>query len=90
VTRLLLFIYLLEAGVLLLFVPWSAFWERNFFVEGWSGLGAVLTNPYVRGAVSGMGVVCLAAAGAELVSLISGRRSNESLHTSAEHPGVGG
>jgi ABC-type transport system involved in cytochrome c biogenesis permease subunit len=88
-TRLLLFIYFLEAGVLLLFVPWSGFWERNFFIEGWPVLAAFLTNPYVRGAISGMGVVCLVAAAAELVALFSGRGAGESLH-SAGHPGVGG
>jgi hypothetical protein len=89
VTRLLLFVYFLEAGVLLLFVPWSGFWERNFFLEGWPALGAVLTNPYVRGAISGMGLVCLVAAAAELVSVFWGRGAGESLH-SARHPGIGG
>ena len=27
-----LFVYFLEAGFLLLVVPWSVFWERNLFV----------------------------------------------------------
>ncbi len=47
-------------------IPWSTFWERNYFVE-WSPLvEAVLTSNYVRGAISGLGLVNVGAALVEL------------------------
>jgi hypothetical protein len=49
--------YFIEVGLLLIVVPWSAFWERNYFLEMWPPLAAVATNPFVRGAVTGLGVV---------------------------------
>jgi len=71
--RLLLVIYYVEAGLLLLVVPWSAFWERNLFVERIPWLGPALTNHFVRGAISGVGVVCLAAAIVELTTFVVSR-----------------
>jgi hypothetical protein len=76
-TRLLLFAYFLETGLLLLLAPWSAFWERNFFVETLPTLGAIMTNHFTRGAVSGIGAVCLGAACAELAGMIGDRRLRE-------------
>jgi hypothetical protein len=73
-TRILLVAYFLEVGVLLVFVPWSAFWERNYFTQLVPGLAAALGNPFVRGAVSGLGVINLIAGVAELFSLFSSRR----------------
>ncbi len=46
-----------ELGVLLLIVPWSAFWERNWFLQQYPALIPVLMNPFVRGAVSGLGLL---------------------------------
>jgi hypothetical protein len=71
--RLLLVIYFVEAGLLLLVAPWSAFWERNLFVERIPWLGDTLTNHFVRGAVSGVGVICLAAAVVELTTFVLAR-----------------
>jgi hypothetical protein len=73
VSRLLLFTYFVEAGLLLLVVPWTAFWERNPIVAGWPVVGDLLRNFYVRGAVSGLGVICLWAALTELALLLARR-----------------
>ena len=73
-TRILLVAYFIEVGVLLVFVPWSAFWERNYFTQLVPGLGAIVGNPFVRGAVSGLGVINVIAGVAELFSLFSSRR----------------
>jgi hypothetical protein len=54
-------------------IPWSAFWERNYFVEG-SALAAFFTSNYTRGAVSGLGLVNVWAALGELSDLF-GRKS---------------
>ena len=50
---------------MLIVAPWSAFWDRNFFaqlpfVAGW------VSNSFVRGAVSGIGVITGLAGLAEL------------------------
>jgi ABC-type transport system involved in cytochrome c biogenesis permease subunit len=66
---------LLETGLLLVLIPWSAFWERNYFVEWSSTLGALLTNNYFRGAITGLGVLNVWAALAELSDMFASRKS---------------
>lgn len=73
-TRLLLAIYFFEAGVLLLAVPWTGFWDRNYFVYVVPALGSVIGSDYVRGAISGLGLINVAAGVSELVSLFVSRR----------------
>jgi hypothetical protein len=68
-SRLLVFVYFLETGLLLLVVPWSVFWERNGLAERVPFLRSLLLNHFVRGAISGVGLICLAAAVAEIVTL---------------------
>ena len=57
-------------------IPWSAFWERNYFVETWPTLGGLLTNNYTRGAISGLGLVNVWAALAELADLFGSKAPN--------------
>jgi hypothetical protein len=66
--------YFLEVGFLLVFVPWSAFWDRNYFASVMPLLGAAMKNAFVRGAVSGLGLVTIVAGFAELFSMFSSRR----------------
>jgi hypothetical protein len=40
-TRLLLVVYFLEVGLLLVLLPWFAFWDRNYFADAFPLLGAV-------------------------------------------------
>jgi hypothetical protein len=65
---------LLEAGLLLILIPWSTFWDRNYFGEVVPSLHAVLTNNFVRGGVSGLGLVNVLAALGELSDLFLRRR----------------
>ena len=37
--------------------PWTIFWERNYFAHVLPWLGTWMLNPYVRGAVTGVGIV---------------------------------
>jgi hypothetical protein len=60
-------------GLLLVVLPWSGFWERNYFALLWPDLQALLTNNFVRGGVSGLGVLNLAAGLAELAPVFSTR-----------------
>jgi hypothetical protein len=69
-SRLLYIAYFLEVGLILVFVPWSAFWERNYFAESLPLLQAIVKNNFVRGAVSGIGVLNLAAGLADLRMMI--------------------
>jgi hypothetical protein len=56
----------------LIVVPWSSFWEGNYFAYAWPALRPVLANNFVRGAVSGLGVLNLIAAFAELLPVFAG------------------
>jgi len=72
--RLLFLAYFVEVGLVLLVVPWSPFWDRNYFLDLWPVLAQVTRSNLVRGAVSGLGVINLWAAMAEL-SMLFGLRS---------------
>ena len=71
VTRVVVVLYFLEAGLMLVVVPWTRFWDRNYFVELQPLLETALTTPVVRGSVSGLGLICV---GAALVELRDGLR----------------
>jgi hypothetical protein len=66
IRRLVYVAFFLEVGLLLIVLPWSAFWERNYFAEVIPALRVVLTNNFVRGAVTGLGLVNLFAGFADL------------------------
>jgi hypothetical protein len=46
-----------ELGALLLYLPWSAFWEQNYFLVHFPSLMSIVLHPSVRGLVSGLGVL---------------------------------
>ena len=73
--RLIAIAYFVEVGLLLLVVPWTGFMQRNYFVEGWPVLRGIVGNGFVKGAISGLGVINLAAGLAELVDLFTHRRA---------------
>lgn len=56
-------------------IPWSTFWERNYFVEWSPAVEAVLTSNYLRGAISGLGLVNIAVALVELGDSLAFRSS---------------
>ena len=69
---------MLETGLLLILIPWSAFWERNYFFEWSRVLSGLMTNNYTRGAISGLGLINVWAALAELADLFgSNSRPNQ-------------
>jgi hypothetical protein len=71
---LLLAAYFLVAGIILIVAPWSAFWDRNFFAISMPALDAVLSSPYARGAVSGIGLITMLAGLAEVSGAFASRR----------------
>ena len=76
IRRLVYVAFFLEVGLLLILLPWSGFWERNYFAASWPPLQSILTNNYVRGAVTGLGVVNLFAGFADLLLVFAARPSN--------------
>ena len=81
--RLLLVAYFLEVGLLLVLVPWSAFWGRNYFVTMYPSLLFVLNNNFVRGAVSGLGVVNLLMGFYDLSALLMTRHFGDTMSREA-------
>ena len=66
---------------MLLVTPWSEFWDHNYFVSAWPAFRVVLQNNFVRGAVTGIGVLTVMAGLAELGAVLAGRReAGESPH----------
>lgn len=53
----------------MILIPWSPWWDRNYFAEALPGLRDLIRNNFVRGAVSGLGVVNLFAALSELAEM---------------------
>jgi hypothetical protein len=57
----------LVMGILLIAAPWTPYWSDNSLVAGYPHLREVLMNDFVRGLVSGLGVVDIWLAIAEAV-----------------------
>ena len=57
--------------------PWIASWQQNYFGTRFAPLGDWMANEFVRGAVSGIGVITAIAGIRDLVSTIFARRSLE-------------
>ena len=47
----------LLTGVFLVLAPWSALWDTNYFVQPYPSLRALMLSGYLRGTVSGLGLV---------------------------------
>jgi hypothetical protein len=71
----LLVVFFVEVGLLLVVLPWSAFWDRNYFVYAWPALEPWFTSPYFRGAVTGVGLLNLAAGFGEMTAVFGGSHS---------------
>jgi hypothetical protein len=71
--RLLFVAFFVEVGLLLIVLPWSSFWERNYFAFVWPALLPLIKNNFLRGAVSGLGVLNLLAGFSELAFVFTAR-----------------
>lgn len=74
--RLIQFISSLMVGATLVLAPWTSLWENHPALGASSMLRDVLLAPWFRGAVTGLGLVNLAAAVIDLTHLIF-RRGQE-------------
>jgi hypothetical protein len=64
--------YFLEAGLILIVAPWSAFWDRNAFAQA-EAIRPFLESPFVRGGVSGIGLITALAGLTELAGVFRRR-----------------
>lgn len=49
-------LYSLEVGIALLLLPWMGVWEHNMVLYLYPQIGPVVTNPFFKGAVLGLGI----------------------------------
>ena len=55
--RALLVVLAFEMGALLLYLPWSVYWEQNYFLSHYPALMSISLHQSFRGVVSGIGVL---------------------------------
>jgi hypothetical protein len=60
-------LFWLEVGLILMVAPWTPFWENNSLLLGFPSLREFLMHEFVRGMVSGLGLVDIWLAIAEAV-----------------------
>ena len=61
--RVVLVLLCFELGVILVLIPWSPVWERNFFLNRYPQLIPIVLNSFLRGAISGLGLLDIWIAG---------------------------
>lgn len=74
--RLIQFISSLMVGATLVLAPWTSLWENHPALAASSLLREILLAPWFRGAVTGLGLVNLAAAALDLTHILF-RRGRE-------------
>jgi len=74
VLRIVLALFCFEIGLILLLLPWTLLWDRNYFFILNLSAERFMLSSYVRGGVSGLGLVNLWFAASETVCLIRERR----------------
>jgi hypothetical protein len=63
-------------GLLLVVLPWSQFWEHNYFAQAWPTVEQIVTNNFVRGGISGLGIVNLVIGFSDLSGIFAARGSS--------------
>jgi hypothetical protein len=83
VTAIIYILICFEVGILLIILPWTPYWDDNFFLNyitgklQMTGLATLLQTGYIRGAVSALGIVNI------LAGLRDMFRFRESVHAIA-------
>jgi hypothetical protein len=68
-------LYFLEAGLFFVVVPWTRFWTMNPLLHGHATVAMLAANPFVRGFVSGFGLVHILIGVNDLIRLTATRRA---------------
>ena len=77
IRRLVYVAFFLEVGLLLIVLPWSPFWDGNYFTLMLPRIRPLFANNFLRGAVSGLGLVNLCAGVADLSLIFASRGSRD-------------
>lgn len=77
--------FFVEVGLLLIVLPWSAFWERNYFAAAWPALYPIITNNFVRGGITGLGFVNLCAGFVEAAFVFAARDRRRACGDAGSH-----
>jgi hypothetical protein len=70
-------LYCLEAGLFFTIVPWTQVWTTNPWLHSNVSVGFWADNPFVRGFISGFGIVHLFIGVRELSRILRSRRGSE-------------
>jgi hypothetical protein len=70
-------LYCLEAGLFFTVVPWTRVWTMNPFLHSNLTIGMLADNPWVRGFISGFGLVHLIIGMKDIIRMARGRRERE-------------
>lgn len=73
--RLFFALYLLEAGIFFTIVPWTRVWMLNPLLHHNMAVAVWVDNPFVRGFVSGFGVIHLLVGVRDIVAVVRERRT---------------
>ena len=69
-------IYCVEAGLFFTVVPWTMIWTLNPILHSSIAIGTVADNPFVRGFVSGVGLLHLIVGVRDLFLILRARRGS--------------
>jgi hypothetical protein len=58
-THIFFILFCLEIGLVLVLLPWTFFWDNNYFFSLTPRLGELWLSTYLRGGVSGIGMINL-------------------------------
>ena len=67
-------LYCLEVGIFLLFLPWMSIWDNNYLLYLYPRLAPIIGNPFLKGAVLGLGIVNILIGIQEIVHFRHGSR----------------
>jgi hypothetical protein len=71
-------LYCLEAGLFFTVVPWTRVWTLNPWLHNSLEMGMLADNPFLRGFVSGFGVIHLIVGVRDLMRILRARRERVS------------
>ena len=74
VGRVVVIIYFLEVGAVLIVAPWTTFWDGNYFIEVQPFVQLIFRTSFIRGGVTGVGVINLLAGVVDLIALLKCRQ----------------
>lgn len=70
-------LYCVEAGLFFMVVPWTRIWTMNSLLHSTASLALLADNPFLRGFVSGVGMLHLIVGTRELFRLARSRRGSQ-------------